>query len=573
MKRHRLTRSHSPSRFAALRLALCVVIVAAALGGTAQPARADGGHVHHEIIHRAYDLLDKTAYPDLGALLAAHAGAFEAGVVFPDFYYLMPLEYDFWRHVSDLAHGTAFELAYMNVVRAAFQQHSTNPADLDALAFLFGLLSHNAADNPWHYDWACDPGTPAFLAMALAADPEDGHTGVELGANVFVAYESQYDHRPEETWVLPVPYVQAAYAALDPPVTVPALGLTQGMQEFGAEHTALLGIDWLAYYPYTIALVWTHNNLETYPCGGINDGAQHTVSAWEDAWKELVPPQANAQTVATAEDTPLAVTLTAADPDGDHLTYEVVAPPANGTLSGTAPDLVYTPAADFNGSDSFTFWAAEVMTNGVTLEGSNVATVTITIDPVNDVPVADSLSVATDEDAPLAFTLTGSDVEADPLTFEVVAPPANGTLSGTAPDLTYTPAADFNGADSFTFRVNDGAADSDVAEVSITVNPVNDVPIADSLSVTTDEDTPLDVTLTGSDVEGSPLAFAVVASPAHGTLSGAAPNLTYTPAADFNGADSFTFQVNDGALDSGAATVSIAVGAVNETTFLPMIGR
>ena len=69
------------------------------------------------------------------------------------------------------------------------------------------------------------------------------------------------------------------------------------------------------------------------------------------------------------------------------------------------------------------------------------------------------------------------------------APPAHGTLSGTAPNLTYTPAANYNGADSFTFKVNDGTVDSAAATVSITVTAVNDAPVADAQSVTTAEDT------------------------------------------------------------------------------------
>ena len=87
----------------------------------------------------------------------------------------------------------------------------------------------------------------------------------------------------------------------------------------------------------------------------------------------------------------------------------------------------------------------------------------------------------------------------------------------------------------------------------------NQPPEADAQAVATDEDTAKAITLTGFDPEGAKLAYAVVAGPAHGTLAGAAPNLTYTPAPSFNGADSFTFKVSDGALDSAPAPVSISV--------------
>ena len=121
----------------------------------------------------------------------------------------------------------------------------------------------------------------------------------------------------------------------------------------------------------------------------------------------------------------------------------------------------------------------------------------------------------------------------------------HGVLSGTAPNLTYTPAVNFNGVDHFTFTVNDGAVDSAPAIVEITVNAVNDQPAANAQTLTTDEDIPLAVTLSGSDVDGDGLTFAVLTDPDHGTLSGTVPNLTYTPDLNFYGADSFTFLVNE----------------------------
>ena len=92
-------------------------------------------------------------------------------------------------------------------------------------------------------------------------------------------------------------------------------------------------------------------------------------------------------------------------------------------------------------------------------------------------------------------------------------PPAHGTLSGTAPNLTYTPAANYNGADSFTFKVNDGTVDSAPATVSITVTPVNDAPVATPQSVSTAQNTAKAITLAGTDVDGSALTYTVVTQP------------------------------------------------------------
>ena len=269
-------------------------------------------------------------------------------------------------------------------------------------------------------------------------------------------------------------------------------------------------------------------------------------------------PTANSQSVTTNEDAAKAITLTGTDPDNDPLTFIVVTNPSHGALSGTAPNLTYTPAANYNGADSFTFKVNDGSGD------SNIATVSITVNPVNDAPIANGQSVTTNEDTPKAITLTGSDVDGDTLTFSIVSGPAHGTLSGAPPNVTYTPASNYHGSDSFTFKANDGTADSNIATVSITVNSVNDAPIANAQSVTTNEDTAKPITLTASDVDGDTLVFSVVGNPAHGTLSGTAPNLTYTPTSNYNGSDSFTFKANDGTADSNIATISITVSAVND---------
>jgi hypothetical protein len=127
-----------------------------------------------------------------------------------------------------------------------------------------------------------------------------------------------------------------------------------------------------------------------------------------------------------------------------------------------------------------------------------------------------------------------------------------------------TPVASYNGPDSFTYKANDGTADSNVATVSITVTPLNDAPVASDQSVTTNEDTAKSITLSATDVEGSALTYTIVVGPTHGTLSGVAPTVTYTPAANYNGPDSFTFKANDGALDSNLASGCRHSAGVND---------
>src|SRR5205823_14735272 len=114
-----------------------------------------------------------------------------------------------------------------------------------------------------------------------------------------------------------------------------------------------------------------------------------------------------------------------------------------------------------------------------------------------------------------------------------------------------------------TFKANDGTVDSTSATVAITVTAVNDPPVAAAQTVTTNQDTAKAITLTASDIDGDPRTYAIVVAPTHGTLSGVAPNVTYTPAAGYFGPDSFTFKANDGTLHSTAATVTLTVTHVN----------
>ncbi|MDF7822664.1 tandem-95 repeat protein [Pontiellaceae bacterium B12227] len=268
-------------------------------------------------------------------------------------------------------------------------------------------------------------------------------------------------------------------------------------------------------------------------------------------------PIATDASVAVAEDGSVDIPLTGSDIDGDDLTYSVVTAPIYGTFDGTN----YTPNANFNGSDSFTFIA-----NDGTAD-SAPATISITVNAVNDLPMVGNSSVSLEEDGSVTIALTGSDIDGDALTYSVVTAPANGTFDGS----TYTPDINFNGSDSFTFVANDGTTDSSPATVSITVNAVNDVPMVGNSSVSLEEDGSVTIALTGSDIDGDALTYSVVTAPANGTFDGS----TYTPNTNFNGSDSFTVVANDGSADSAPATVTIAVTAVNDApTFNldPIIG-
>ena len=278
----------------------------------------------------------------------------------------------------------------------------------------------------------------------------------------------------------------------------------------------------------------------------------------------------------TAEATPVAITLTGNEFDGDTLVFTIASSAANGSLgaitpvSAVAASVTYTPAANYNGDDSFTFRVADDDGN------TDTATVNITVTAVNDAPVAVADSYSTDEDMPLS-SAPGSvldndtDADGDTLTAVLVSGPDDGNLVfNTDGTFTYTPDANFNGTDSFTYRADDGNVLSGVATVTIAVNPVNDVPVAVADSYSTDEDTtfvsaPASVLNNDNDVDGDTLTAVLVTGPGDGDLAlNTNGTFTYAPDADFNGTDSFTYRASDDSSGSAPATVTIAVMPVND---------
>jgi len=185
---------------------------------------------------------------------------------------------------------------------------------------------------------------------------------------------------------------------------------------------------------------------------------------------------------------------------------------------------------------------------------------------VNDAPVANAFSLSTNEDTLQTGTLTASDIDSTQLTYAKASDPTSGAVT-VNPDgtFTYTPALDFNGTDTFTFKANDGSLDSAAATVTIKVSAINDAPVANALSLSTNEDTAHTGTLTASDIDSPQLTYTKASNPTNGTVT-VNPNgtFTYTPALNFHGTDSFTFKANDGSLDSAVATVTITVNAVND---------
>ncbi|MEO7732722.1 MAG: Ig-like domain-containing protein [Kofleriaceae bacterium] len=307
---------------------------------------------------------------------------------------------------------------------------------------------------------------------------------------------------------------------------------------------------------------------------GIGDSAAATVAVHVAAVNDA--PVATGTSATTDEDTAVTVTLAGTDIDGDTLDVVIDGAPAHGALTGLARQssttftATYTPALDYNGDDSFTFHVRDASVS------SSVATLTIHITPTNDAPIASAGSTSLDEDGSGVTAMSGTDAEGQALIFAIVTGPAHGTLGAISvlgaslAQVTYTPAANYSGPDSYTFTVSDGSATSAPATHTITVNPVNDAPVASAATVTTSEDTPVTIAFAGTDIDSATLNLTLDSAPAHGTLTGLARTsgttftALYTPSPNANGPDSVAFHLDDGALSSASATLTLTISPVND---------
>ncbi|WP_375740347.1 tandem-95 repeat protein [Pseudomonas boanensis] len=306
--------------------------------------------------------------------------------------------------------------------------------------------------------------------------------------------------------------------------------------------------------------------------GGTNEYTYElTVNPVNDA-----PESANGSG-ATDEDTPLTGALlpSASDVDGDSVSYALGATTAaHGSVTVHADGTFdYTPDANFNGTDSFSF----IVDDGH--GGTNEYTYELTVNPVNDAPESANGSGATDEDTPLTGALlpSASDVDGDSVSYALGATTAaHGSVTVHADGtFDYTPDANFNGTDSFSFIVDDGHGGTNEYTYELTVNPVNDAPESANGSGATDEDTPLTGALlpSASDVDGDSVSYALGATTAaHGSVTVHADGtFDYTPDANFNGTDSFSFIVDDGHGGTNEYTYELTVNPVNDapTNSLP----
>ncbi len=312
-------------------------------------------------------------------------------------------------------------------------------------------------------------------------------------------------------------------------------------------------------------------------------------------------PTANfASTTASVEEAnttvPVTINLDQAIIAGDSPVLDLVI--STGTTAQAGVDFNVPASITFNAGDSSASFDIAILNNELdepdrtlvlTLspqEGSNInlgtdITFTLTIIDDDETPVANADAYEVDEDNPLSVAAPGvlandTDADGDTLTAEKLSDPTNGTLIFNADgSFTYTPNANFFGTDTFTYRATDGTNASGVATVTITVNSVNDAPVAndDTLTIVQNTTRPVNVLANDTDVDGDALSVDSVTEPANGTvaISGDRQAINYTPNPGYLGQDSFEYRVCDNGAPPACDTATVTVNVIEGKVYLPLI--
>jgi hypothetical protein len=299
----------------------------------------------------------------------------------------------------------------------------------------------------------------------------------------------------------------------------------------------------------TVILTLTQN--PNYLIDPANDLATNTIQA-----NPQVYPTASGDSLTPCPNTQWSVYLQATDPRGLPLTYTILTYPNHGTLTGTPPSMYYTATNCYEGEDDFTF---EVSDGQYT---STPAAVYLNVsDPVYAYPV----TAQTCRGTPVSFALAGVDNCSETLSYALLSNPSYGTLSNTPPNLTYTPnGTNFTGTDSFDYIVYNECGDSATNTATLTIG--DEYVFGTAQTQITGTNQPLTLTLSAADsydncVTDTNYYTYAYSSPSNGVLSGTPPNLVYTPHNNFEGQDSFSFTVSDGAWTSSPAIITIDVTA------------
>jgi large repetitive protein len=331
-------------------------------------------------------------------------------------------------------------------------------------------------------------------------------------------------------------------------------------------------------YTFTPALNFNGSTIVTYKVcdpSGLCDTATLTITVnpINDA------PVATNDVIMTNEDAPTLGSVTSNDSDLDNtaseLSYTQIGLTSNTEGSFTLNNdgtYTFTPALNFNGSTVVTYKVCDP--SGL----CDTATLTITVNPINDAPVAQNDVITTNEDAPTLGSVASNDSDLDNTASEL-----SYTQIGSTPitegsftlnndgSYTFTPALNFNGSTVVTYKVCDPSGLCDTATLTITVNPINDAPVAQNDVNSTNEDTPVSNTVASNDSDldntASELSFTQIGSTPNTEGSFTLNNdgtYTFTPALNFNGSTVVTYKVCDPSGLCDTATLTIIVNPIND---------
>jgi fibro-slime domain-containing protein len=358
----------------------------------------------------------------------------------------------------------------------------------------------------------------------------------------------------------------------DPLKVVPVGTLPAGLtlnQNGSLSYTPVLNFNGIVAFTYQANDGFLNSNIvtDTIAVTAVNDKPIVAANVTYNATEDVV------LTIA-ANGVPPGLLSYVTDVDNTNLTVKMITSvlPAQGTLTVQSDGaFVYTPTLNYFGTATFTFRAYDLT------DSSAIATATIVVAPVNDAPIAGADSFTVNEDAVLTVTspnILTNDSDVDlviPLKAVLVTNVKNGTLTPiTNGSFTYTPNPNFFGKDSFSYVANDGSLSSPEVLVKITVNSINDVPVARDTAYTINEDDSLVVTAPGllklvTDNDGNPLTISQYSAASSGTVTGNTNgSFVYKPLANFHGTATFTYRANDGTVNSNLATVTITVNTVND---------
>lgn len=267
-------------------------------------------------------------------------------------------------------------------------------------------------------------------------------------------------------------------------------------------------------------------------------------------------PVAENDSAAVDEDSIVSIDVMSNDINAAYI--DSVTLPSNGVATVNGSMIDYLPNQDWNGVDTFTY----TVSDGTAV--SAAATVTVTVNPINDAPIADGATIAIDEDTVLSVDLAdfASDIDGDPLSFSVC-DVTNGTADIIGSALSFTPSPDFNGLAAICVVVSDGI-EAVTFYFDIAVAPVNDSPVASggSLAINEDEVGYIDLSNLATDVDANVLTYAASGG-THGTVDVVGSVATYTPDENFFGSDVFAYTASDG-IDTASASVSVTVAPIND---------